>query len=446
MPGSDRAKLCRLDVGRMRIKILLAIAIAGIAFCLPQDLPWVYRSPAGPGEGQLYLQVIGHFEAANALFPSEKFELWWRPAGVEVLSDVETAPDGKRTADVLTMAPGKARLLTGRSYEGRPGEPYRFSLHIKKRGQRYIGLQLFDVPMGAVWPMVDLDTGNCLLPLGSELTMQAKRDKGGWWRVSLAGRYPASAKRGLVGVTCVDAGGRLKAVAEPQDVALWGAQLSRGEQLPAYLPRRPGERRHRELIVMPDHGGAIPPQAITIPLGYDDRDHTYTVPLPDVPLVGLQFFPIDFPGRLYVTQCRLMERREGELHEVAQGRWRSMQDAAGRPSKIAVGGWTLDRSNPPVRLDTAQPVLPRGMAGRNVKLAVMSWVYLTGMLWLLGLALWLTVGRPAKSKQEGYGMVILLLAAAMAMSLVANRTVIRNAVDSALMANSTSPVVPASAG
>jgi len=429
----------------MRIKILLAIVITGIAFCLPQDLPWVYRSPAGPGEGQLYLQVIGHFEATNALFPSEKFETWWRPAGV-VLPDSVMAPDGKQTADVLERAHGKDALLMCRSYVGRLGELYHFSIYAKKRNQRYIGLQLFDVPMGNAWPTVDLDTGRCLLPPGSELTMQARRDKAGWWRVSLSGRYPASAKRGLVGVTCVDAGGRLKAVAEPQDVALWGAQLSHGEQLPAYLPRRPGERRHRELVLMPDHGGATSPQAITIPLGYDDRDHTYTVPLPDAPLVGLRIFPIDFPGRLYVTQCRLMERREGELHEVAQGRWRSMQDAAGRPSKIAVGGWTLDRSDPPVRLDTAQPVLPRGMVGRNVKLAAMSWVYLTGMLWLLGVALWLAVGRPAKSKQEGYGMVILLLAAAMAVSLVANRTVIRNAVDSALMTKSTSPVAPVSAG
>jgi hypothetical protein len=130
--------------------------------------------------------------------------------------------------------------------------------------------------------------------------------------------------------------------------------------------------------------------SIRIPISPSSQPFTYTFPLPDAPIVAMRLNPLNCPGELIITNFRIINRR-GEMIR------RMVQDDFQPTNEIAAiapisGGWKLVTTpaakQPFSRIELHEPIIAQGMNVRNLQRCLLSWGYLSLMLWILLLAVY----------------------------------------------------------
>ncbi len=138
-------------------------------------------------------------------------------------------------------------------------------------------------------------------------------------------------------------------------------------------------------------------QMIRIPIAPSSQPYTYTFPLWDAPLKGLMLEPLNRPGSLLVTSMRIFTRSGLEIKRFTGDDF----DATREIARIAPAakGWefvtTPDARRPYSLCGFFPPIVPDGMNPRNLQRCLLSWSYLALMLWILILAVYFVIRRPA---------------------------------------------------
>ena len=176
-------------------------------------------------------------------------------------------------------------------------------------------------------------------------------------------------------------------------------------------------------------------ETIQFPISPSDMAYTYTFPLPDAPLIHLRLAPFtNNPGELRITNFRIINRDEQEIHRFTKDDFqRTYQIAAIIP---APGGWkivtNLNATNPFTDINLGHPMIARGMNERNFKRSLLSWSYLSLMIWILLLAVHfvLKIGEPVSSfRLPASALPIIFLAyLAIIFAAVGNRGLIKNSI------------------
>ncbi len=154
-------------------------------------------------------------------------------------------------------------------------------------------------------------------------------------------------------------------------------------------------------------------QEIRIPIAPSSQPYTYTFPMWDAPVQGMMVVPLTKPGTLSVTNLRIYTRSGREIKRFARDDF----DATHEIARIAptANGWewitTPDARQPYSICGFFPPIIPDGMNARNLQRCLLSSGYLSGMLWILLLAvLFVAQWRPAaaasgrtSAQTEGHG-------------------------------------------
>ncbi len=172
--------------------------------------------------------------------------------------------------------------------------------------------------------------------------------------------------------------------------------------------------------------GFVPPYDITIPVAPSDMAFTYTFPLPDGPVSKLFIDPPDVAGELEFTRLRIINRREEEVRNFSPGEFKICPGLQLQPT---LHGWKLvadEKTSFDAGADVDfMPVRPVGMNLRNLKRCLLSWGYLSFMLWLIVLAIYFIFLDHRRGKDILRSTTFLLLVCAL-MSVVGNRGLIKN--------------------
>lgn len=182
-------------------------------------------------------------------------------------------------------------------------------------------------------------------------------------------------------------------------------------------------------------------ETIQWPISPSDMAYTYTFPLPDAPIRKLRLAPFETkPGELTITNFRIINRRGQEICRFARNDFqRSYQIAAIMPVN---GGWkivtNLNATNPFSDIKLGRPLIAEGMNERNFARCVLSWSYLSLMIWILLLAFHfvLKIGHPVSSIFPSFRFfvfpILFLAFIAILFSAVGNRGLIKNSIRYAL--------------
>ena len=174
--------------------------------------------------------------------------------------------------------------------------------------------------------------------------------------------------------------------------------------------------------------GFVDPYNITIPVAPSDMAFTYTFPLPDAPLRKLFIDPVDGSGELEFTRLRIINRREEEVRNFPPDEFKISPGLKLEPTD---NGWKLvadDKTSFDAGADIDfLPVRPVGMTFRNVKRCLLSWSYLSFMLWLITLAIYFVFLNHHRGKDILKATAFLLLICCF-MSVVGNRGLIKNTI------------------
>lgn len=175
--------------------------------------------------------------------------------------------------------------------------------------------------------------------------------------------------------------------------------------------------------------GFDPLHTITIPIAPSQQAFTYTFPLPDAPLRGLRLEPLDGTGELRITNFRIIDRAETEIRRFTMDSFQPEEGIA--TIDPTNNGWMIrcapNGQLPAVSITMGGPVIPRGMNDRNLQRCLLSWSYLSGMLWLLLLIAWLVSLPPNRWKHAVHTAGFLALLGAL-FSAVGNRGLIKNSI------------------
>ena len=187
-------------------------------------------------------------------------------------------------------------------------------------------------------------------------------------------------------------------------------------------------------------------ETIQFPISPSDMAYTYTFPLPDAPLIHLRLAPFTSnPGELLITNFRIINRAEQEIHRFTQADFqRTYQIAAITKVERTVpstpaGAWkvvtNLNATTPFTDIKLAHPLIAHGMNERNLKRCLLSWSYLSLMIWILLLAVHfaLKMGTPkfpdfSLSRFFDFPAMFFLAFIAVVFSAVGNRGLIKNSI------------------
>lgn len=171
-------------------------------------------------------------------------------------------------------------------------------------------------------------------------------------------------------------------------------------------------------------------EEIKIPISPTETAYTYTFPLADAPLIGLRLEPFEHgAGALTITNFRIINRRNEEIRRFARTEFQPSHQIAG--VEAVPGGWkvvTAPNANGPysdIRL--ARPIVAEGMNHRNFQRCLLSWGYLSMMIWILLLAAYFAL-RPFTTARGMLRSCAFLLFIAVLFSAVGNRGLIGNSV------------------
>jgi hypothetical protein len=179
-------------------------------------------------------------------------------------------------------------------------------------------------------------------------------------------------------------------------------------------------------------------ETIQWPISPSDTAYTYTFPLPDAPIRRLRLAPFETkPGELTITNFRIINRRDQEVRRFTKDDFqRSYQIAA----ILSVGdGWkiitNLNATSAYSDIKLSRPLIAEGMNERNFMRCLLSWSYLSLMIWILLLAVHfaLKIGQsdihpPEPGRRRNVFPLLFLAFVAMLFSAVGNRGLIKNSI------------------
>ena len=178
-------------------------------------------------------------------------------------------------------------------------------------------------------------------------------------------------------------------------------------------------------------------QTITWPISPSGMAYTYTFPLEDAPLHRMRMsFLKDVhlpalkpPCKLRITNFRIINRREEEIHRIEMADFAPTHEIA---SIAAVpGGWavlsTPTAKAPYSEIKLGRTLIAEGMNERNFKRCLLSWSYLSLMIWILVLAVYFALRFPGNARSIARACAFLAFIA-MLFSAVGNRGLIKNSI------------------
>ncbi|MGC4073509.1 MAG: hypothetical protein QM760_13545 [Nibricoccus sp.] len=213
----------------------------------------------------------------------------------------------------------------------------------------------------------------------------------------------------------------------PQEIALEWYPLNEPGNDIHYLEATLRTSNTGTIRILYDCGfGFVEPYSITIPVAPSDMAFTYTFPLPDAPIRKIFIDPPDAPGELEFTRFRIINRREEEVRSFSSDEFKISQGLQLQPTLngwklVATAGTSFDAG---ADVDFL-PVRPVGMTLRNVKRCLLSWSYLSFMLWLIVLAIYFVFLNHLRGKDILKATSFLLLICCF-ISVVGNRGLIKN--------------------
>jgi hypothetical protein len=169
-------------------------------------------------------------------------------------------------------------------------------------------------------------------------------------------------------------------------------------------------------------------ETIQWPIDPGDAAYTYTFPLPDAPLVGLRLAPFGRgAGELTVNSFRIIDRSGREVRRFSEDDfrpWHQIASIARVPD-----GWRIataqGATNPYLDVRLGSPLIAEGMGIRNLQRCLLSWGYLSLMIWILLLAVYFALRCPAGARGALRACAFLALVAVL-FSAVGNRGLIRD--------------------
>jgi hypothetical protein len=173
---------------------------------------------------------------------------------------------------------------------------------------------------------------------------------------------------------------------------------------------------------------------IKIPISPTQTAYTYTFPLADAPIVGLRLAPFESgTGVLTITNFRIINRRQQEIHRFDQSDFQRSHQI-GAVTSIP-GGWKVaavpNSSNSYSDIRLERPIVAEGMNFRNFQRCLLSWSYLSLMIWILLLAVYFALRCSTNLRAMCLSAGFLLFTAFL-FAAVGNRGLISNTVRFAL--------------
>jgi hypothetical protein len=183
-------------------------------------------------------------------------------------------------------------------------------------------------------------------------------------------------------------------------------------------------------ILLDTGRGFNPVDAIRWPVAPSETAYTYTFPLADAPLAGLRLVPFKGgSGTLVIRGFRIIDRVGREIHRFSGSDFRPTHQIAA-VSPVA-GGWEIatlpDATEPYSDVRLGRPLVAEGMGLRNLQRCLLSWSYLSLMIWILLLAVYAAL-RCASGFRGALRACAFLALAALLFAAVGNRGLIRNSI------------------
>jgi hypothetical protein len=224
----------------------------------------------------------------------------------------------------------------------------------------------------------------------------------------------------------------------PQGVPLIYYPLNNPSEGLQYLEVTCSSSENGEVQVILDTGrGFDELDSIRWPVSPGDEDCTYTFPLPDAPLFGLRVMPLRSPGELMISKIQIINRRRDVIYRLYQGDFRP--DHQIRAIVSSKSGWkivaTPNSTDPYVTAGFRHPIVPLGMNARNLERCLLSWSYLTLMLWILLLACYFSLRRHQNGRVTLQTCAFLAVIALL-FSLVGNRGLVKESIRCGVLASS----------
>ena len=167
--------------------------------------------------------------------------------------------------------------------------------------------------------------------------------------------------------------------------------------------------------------------SIYFPIAPSQQTFTYTFPLPDAPITELRVDPVSLGGTLTIERMRIIDRKGQEYRRFTYDHFRPQNQIASIDR--TENGWSItsmdDATDPFTRIEMFSPIVAKDLNHRNLLRCLLSWGYLSLMLWIILLAGLFTFWRPTEWRAlfppVGFMAILALL-----FSAVGNRGLIKN--------------------
>lgn len=167
--------------------------------------------------------------------------------------------------------------------------------------------------------------------------------------------------------------------------------------------------------------------SIYFPIAPSQQTFTYTFPLPDAPITELRIDPVSLGGTLTIERMRIIDRKGQEYRRFTYDHFRPQNQIASIDR--TENGWSVtstdDATDPFTRIEIFSPIVAKDLNHRNLQRCLLSWGYLSLMLWIILLAVLFTFWRPTEWRAlcppVGFMAILALL-----FSAVGNRGLIKN--------------------
>ncbi|WP_430396846.1 phage head spike fiber domain-containing protein [Ferrovibrio sp.] len=173
--------------------------------------------------------VLQGYAAANRMIWSSSLDnsALWQGGQAVVTANMQAAPDGSWTAELVTFNPGNHPLFQNAYFSMAQGAALTGSIYLKAGTASSVRLQLFAFGSAHqdTYAVLNFGTGTVAVE-GNNISAAVEALANGWYRVSAT----------LVNQDAAMAGTRLSVAAPTGSFYAWGAQLETGAVASAYVP------------------------------------------------------------------------------------------------------------------------------------------------------------------------------------------------------------------
>jgi hypothetical protein len=223
----------------------------------------------------------------------------------------------------------------------------------------------------------------------------------------------------------------------PQDIPLEYCSLNNPSSGLQYLEITCAANFTGIIVIYLDIGkGFNEADLIKWPISPSTTVYTYTFPLLDAPLYRLRLSTLNALGELLIANCRIINRRGEEIHRFNTKDFMPLKNSVGyisSPSGLIVKATNnLQEHSNNIALNKL--LIAEGMNERNFKRCLISWSYLSLMIWIINLAVFFTFFNGG-SVFSIIRVIVYLAFLAILFSAVGNRGIIVNSFKYALISN-----------